>query len=370
MQAPRIPCSRPAFTLVELLVVVAIIGVLASILLPVLAKAPARADRIHCVNNLRQIGIASHTWSRDHDGALPMHVSTNEGGSLEWHRAAHNLGGAVVFSPRDFIVMSNEIGVPSLLVCRADKRRVPPRTFAEVDATRLSYFTGGRASLADPQSVLSGDGNLTNSAGMGVPLGAPGLLNFRWTPEQHDERGNVLFADGHVEMAVTLAFHRVAGGAGVTGGGGPSTGFTGVPGGPVAPGRGPTGDQAGRAGEPAPASGSHPGAGMGAGRSSSAQPRGAMAQTDPLRAPSTMGAPPRDALAATNDPSSETGLDGGPADPATPAWDTDLFRALLGYAKAGYLFLVLLALLLLLIWLLRERLRRQADRWEETIAED
>ena len=65
MNRPQQTAGRSAFSLVELLVVIAIIGILAALLSPTLSRAKKRAQQIHCVSNVRQIGIGIQNFLTD-----------------------------------------------------------------------------------------------------------------------------------------------------------------------------------------------------------------------------------------------------------------------------------------------------------------
>ena len=237
--------GEKAFTLIELFAVITIIAVLAAIRLPALAASEHNAQKVNCINNLKQIGIAFHVWEGANGDKYPMQVPASQGGSQDYlqhcnNNSDHSLTTDLSLSPGEtFMVMSNQLSSPSVLHCPADTspgRNVAAKwsygsvlgfgSFNGVGnvpaqaSTRssISYFVGADATEADPQSIVSGDGNIGSCAGNAAAAAtaywASGTTTTKqidatafaaspywgWTANDlHQKTGNLLIADGSVQ---------------------------------------------------------------------------------------------------------------------------------------------------------------------------
>lgn len=79
--SPSVTDTQRGFTLIELLVVIAVIAILAAILLPVMNRAKEKAVRTQCLNNIKQIQIATFIYAEDNNDKLP---SLNPPGNALW----------------------------------------------------------------------------------------------------------------------------------------------------------------------------------------------------------------------------------------------------------------------------------------------
>lgn len=187
-----------AFSLLELLCVIAIIGLLAALLLPALNQAKARAKRIQCVENLHQLGIAFQSFAHDHNDQFPMAVPAASGGSLEFSQAAYLVQGQFYLTFRHFQALSNDLASPAVLVCPADTRAAA-RDFASMSNSNLSYFLVLNAAFNRPEGILAGDRNLTNNYTSAATIAFLGTASsLHWTREMHQFKGNVLYSEGRV----------------------------------------------------------------------------------------------------------------------------------------------------------------------------
>jgi prepilin-type processing-associated H-X9-DG protein len=223
--------ENTAFTLVELIVVIATVAIFAALALPALARTPYQVQRITCANNLKRTGLAFRTWAVDHGGNMPMQVPGSQGGAAEELTVSRVLSGSQITSRgafKIFLCLSNELTTPQFLFCPAEYEtayRMPAMTFSGTSGGpgtvpytndfNISYTVAADASEVYPRMLLTGDHNLGGNANPPTTafLAAPSAgtskvclgTNFNanmgpaFMNNMHGQQGNVGMADGSVE---------------------------------------------------------------------------------------------------------------------------------------------------------------------------
>ena len=224
-----------AFTLVELLVVIGIILILASLLFPAFSKIQDNANATKCASNLRQIGIAMFSFAGDNGGLFPCSGNTisytgTDGTTKQgpWTKQLEKYLGTsyLVNNPTKtsvFTCPTTSILYPNMKyfsyfngahAAYFDYSQAQPTTtmvFAPLRQALIQFpskhiLAGDIASNAFPGSPPTGDADKDDFSSSG---GGPAFTGN--VAKMHGGKSNILFADGHVAAFSTFDYSKPVG---------------------------------------------------------------------------------------------------------------------------------------------------------------
>jgi prepilin-type processing-associated H-X9-DG protein len=181
--------NNRAFTLLELLAIFGVLFLLFALVMAALVKAHAKTQRISCVNNLKNVGLAFRLTSADTGKSfLPTNSVPKSFDDLIAHWKS----------------LTNEFPLGAWMTCPADDRKRSPEL--SLARTNASYFVGLNDGM--PQDILMGDRNITTNSvcvGSGIFRIHPNSV-VAWDGRMHRFQGNVAMGDGSVQQANTKSF--------------------------------------------------------------------------------------------------------------------------------------------------------------------
>ncbi|MGE9293652.1 MAG: type II secretion system protein [Puniceicoccales bacterium] len=203
---------RRAFSLIELLSVIAIIALLAGIIIPIIGRVRQHSHSVECSNNLRQVAMAIHLYGQDNNGALPGPLL---GGQLADYKMGTGQISGFIREYGDFELTNETSPKIKALICPGSDELIEgdtPRYYS----TRQTYVQTLSNDRAIPFGRPNGDPSKTaqavrimnildpQSEWMMRDIDAIGAASYAGNDNvcqqiAHGDFRNVSFFDGHVE---------------------------------------------------------------------------------------------------------------------------------------------------------------------------